>query len=368
MQSSSSVWDDFTIDTIAKVVRLTLLSPLFALGAPVIFVAQGLDIDSGLGQWVVVYALGVLALHIFIQLDRIWANKAWKTGVRGLMGERKIDWGAQIVLITGGASGIGKLLAETLALRHVRVIVLDKQEYKSEGDYSVASFPCDVSDFKAVARIAEEIKQKHGSPTVLVNCAGIVRGKTILAASESDIASTIGVNLTAHFWTVKAFLPAMIEAKAGHIVTIGSALGYMGVAQLSDYCATKSALMGFHEALRDELDTRYGAPLVRTTFVAPGQTRTALFGSLSGHTGLPYLGNFMFPWVGPHDVAKAIIEAINADESRYICIPFFSSVSWILRGMPSFMQSLARWMSQSAPAMQHFAPASIVSAEAKKSK
>lgn len=123
---------------------------------------------------------------------------------------------------------------------------------------NVYYFYCDVSDATQVSRVASQIVEKvnlispsypyyHtiltsvllitfqiGHPTILINIAGIVAGKTILDLSERDIRRGVDVNLLAHFWTVKAFLPEMVRRDHGHVVTMASALAFAGCPQAGE--------------------------------------------------------------------------------------------------------------------------------------
>ncbi|KAF9434836.1 hypothetical protein BGZ76_007346 [Entomortierella beljakovae] len=105
--------------------------------------------------------------------------------VRSQRRDGKVDWEDEIVLITGGASGIGCLLAESLAIRHITVVVLDVLPLKTALD--IDSYICDVSNPEDIARVAKEIREDVGEPTILVNNAGIVIGKSILDTSIQDI-------------------------------------------------------------------------------------------------------------------------------------------------------------------------------------
>ncbi|CAG8776887.1 6565_t:CDS:2, partial [Ambispora leptoticha] len=98
--------------------------------------------------------------------------------------------------------GIGGLLAETLALRHVSVVVLDVVPPEHENE-NIAFYECDVSDIDQVKSVAKKIVEDVGHPTILVNNAGIIRGKTILDEPEREIQKTIDVNLLSSFWTTK---------------------------------------------------------------------------------------------------------------------------------------------------------------------
>ena len=94
---------------------------------------------------------------------------------------------------------------------------------------------------------------------------------------DEKIIQTMRVNVLAHFWTVKAFLPAMMKAGSGHIVTIASLAAYVGISKLVDYSASKFAVRGFHEALTSELDALGYTNRIHTTCVCPGPIKTKLF-------------------------------------------------------------------------------------------
>ncbi|CAG8770909.1 6630_t:CDS:2, partial [Racocetra persica] len=117
-------------------------------------------------------------------------------------------------------------------------------------------------------------------------------------------------------------------------VTIASALGFIGIPQLADYCASKSALIGFHETLRRELDSRYDAKNIRTTLVCPGEIKTGMFEGVT--VRLP----FFTPSMPALDVVKPIITALDKNEGQDIILPFYVNVLTLLRSLPSFIQDL----------------------------
>ncbi|ORY52813.1 hypothetical protein BCR35DRAFT_337602, partial [Leucosporidium creatinivorum] len=213
-----------------------------------------------------------------------------------LFGEPALDWEEQIVVVTGGASGIGQVLVETLAVRGVTVVVLDKRPFVADWD-DVYSFECDLADSAQIDKVVAQIQKEVGHPTILINNAGVVQGKLLLDLTEADITNTFDVNVIAQFPLIKALLPAMLEQGTGHIVTVSSVFGLAGAAQLADYSASKHALMGLHESLRAELQHRYNDPPIRTTLVIPGQVRTPLFASVKPSS---HLVSFIAPIVEPH--------------------------------------------------------------------
>ncbi len=94
---------------------------------------------------------------------------------------------------------------------------------------------------------------KYGPVTILINNAGIVSGKKILDNKEQTIQKTFQVNAISHTITVKEFLPDMLKKNKGHIVSIASMAGIVGVPGLADYCGSKFAVFGVDESLRLEL-------------------------------------------------------------------------------------------------------------------
>lgn len=100
-----------------------------------------------------------------------------------------------------------------------------------------------------IAAVAREIRSKVGEPTILINNAGVVRGKTILETSDMDLRFTFDVNAFAHFRTVKEFLPYMVNRNHGMVVTVASWASWLTIPTLVDYGASKAAAMAFHEGL-----------------------------------------------------------------------------------------------------------------------
>jgi all-trans-retinol dehydrogenase (NAD+) len=224
----------------------------------------------------------------------------------------------KLILITGGSTGIGRLMCFDFAERGGRVVAwgLDPETLKAleeEGrrrGLFIKSMICDVSDREAVYRQAGVLTKEYGPVDVLVNNAGIVSGKPFLETPDEKMMQTMGVNILAHFWTCKAFLPSMLERNSGHIVTIASAAGIVGVRGLADYNASKFAAFGFDEALRMEL--RRLKSSVKTTIVCPFFINTGMFDGVK--TRFP----FLFPILKQEYAARRIVNAVVKDRSRLI--------------------------------------------------
>ena len=114
-------------------------------------------------------------------------------------------------------------------------------------------FKCDITNIKEIECISQQIISMVGNPTILINNAGILCGKYFTEMSLDEIQRTFKVNTFAHYYTVKQFLPHMLEENHGHIVSISSILGMDSVAGVADYGPSKSAATAFMHALRQEI-------------------------------------------------------------------------------------------------------------------
>jgi all-trans-retinol dehydrogenase (NAD+) len=239
----------------------------------------------------------------------------------------------KLILITGGANGIGRLMSMDFAGRGARVVVWDldgdslkaiEEESRGKG-FFVKGMICDVSDRAAVYRQAEMLERELGPVDILVNNAGVVSGTTLLNTPDEKIIRTMNVNTLASFWTCKAFLPAMIKRNSGHVVTVASAAGIIGVTGLADYCASKFAIFGLDEALRMELRSMKSA--IRTTVVCPFFINTGMFDGVK--TRFPLL----LPILEPSYAARRIVQAVLKKRKRLI-MPWLVNWVLILRCLP----------------------------------
>ncbi|MCZ7628753.1 MAG: SDR family oxidoreductase [Microthrixaceae bacterium] len=184
----------------------------------------------------------------------------------------------------------------------------------------------DVGDPEEVSAAAKELLARVGTVDVLVNNAGVVSGKPLLELSPAEVERTFRVNALANYWTTMALLPAMIRSDRGHIVTVASAAGLVGVARQTDYSASKHAAVGFDESLRVEL--AHTAPGIRTTVVCPFYVDTGMFEGVQ--TRVPLL----LPILREADVASRIVGAIEHDRARVVMPPMLYALP-LLRLLPA---------------------------------
>jgi len=345
-EDGSPIFDNLDLDLVVQVLSNTLFSPFFVFFVPVFYFFQGAKFSDQIFVFSSVYYV-VICFFWFVK----WYSKLYRNQGSLLFRPKPLDWSDQIVLITGGASGIGELLANTMAVRNVTVVVMDIKPIVTE-NYNIAYYKCDVSKWEEVQEVSQKIKEEIGEPTILVNNAGVVQGKLVVDLSAEDIQQTFGTNTLSQFYILKAFLPGLLKRKQGHIITMSSAMGMTGAAQMSDYCASKFAVIGLHESLRYELDKRYNCPGIRTTLVCAGHVLTPMFETVK-FPAFP-LFSFFCPSIHPVTVVKRIIVALDDQHSQTILLPFYTNFIPYIQHLPSFLRDLVQRISGADYAMETF--------------
>lgn len=171
----------------------------------------------------------------------------------------------------------------------------------------------------------------------MINNAAVCHGKSILDLSTDEIDESFRVNVLGAFYAVKQFLPGMIKAGRGSIITISSTLAHIGPKNLSDYSASKAALRQMHSSLTAELVPH--KDYIKTLLVTPGQINTPMF------AGVKTPNWFLAPVLEPVDVAKEIIAAIDSGDGGEICMPLYGNWIPALYLLPVGLQRVVRWAS-----------------------
>ncbi len=250
------------------------------------------------------------------------------------------------VLITGGSGGLGSGLAKKFLQDGASVILLDinleglrafKESFMNTAYYeNIDTYKADFTKREEVLNICDLVLQKHGYIDVLINSAGVVTGKTILDSTFEEIERTFNINTISHFWTIKKFLPIMKEKNSGHIITISSAAGIIGVPKLADYCASKFAAFGIDESLRMELFKEKSK--IKTTVVCPYYINTGMFKGVK--TRFP----FLLPILEPDKAVQKIYKGIKKGKTRII-FPALVYFTWFLRLFPTgFFDSVVHFL------------------------
>jgi len=203
------------------------------------------------------------------------------------------------VLITGAAMGMGKLYAQLAVQERAGAVVLwdiNQQaldetvaELEASGG-KVHSYVVDVSSREAIQAAAGQVRAGVGDVDILINNAGIVRGKFFWEHdSEKDIWLTMAINSVAPMYITREFIPAMIASPTdSRIVNIASAAGLVSTPRMSVYCSSKWAAIGWSDSLRLELE-QSGHENVKVTTVCPSYISTGMFEGAKGPLMTPIL-------------------------------------------------------------------------------
>ena len=190
------------------------------------------------------------------------------------------DFKDKVAAITGAASGMGRSLALELARRGCQVALSDvnmdglKQtaEMAAKHGVKVSLTQLDVSDRQAMVAWADQVVQDHGKVNLIFNNAGVALGAFVESVSPEDFQWIMGINFWGVVWGTQAFLPHLRRSGEGHVINTSSLFGLLASPTQGTYNASKFAVRGFTEALRQELDLQ--ACGVSATCVHPGGIRT----------------------------------------------------------------------------------------------
>ncbi|MBR5863123.1 MAG: SDR family oxidoreductase [Alistipes sp.] len=216
------------------------------------------------------------------------------------------------ILITGGASGIGRLMGRIALEKGARQLVIwdinqasiesTEQEFSTLGN--VKGYRIDISDSNAVVETFAKTTKECGNIDILINCAGIITSNRHFAEmSQQEIDRTIAINSVAPMTIALQALPPMLERNHGHICNIASAAGFIANPKMSVYAASKWAMIGWSDSLRVELQEAKSN--VHITTIAPYYINTGMFDGVRSR---------IIPILKPEWVAKRIIKAIESNK------------------------------------------------------
>ena len=217
------------------------------------------------------------------------------------------------VVITGASSGIGRAAALEFARRGANVVIAARRaelldeiaRLCRDRGVTCTTIVADISNRTDCKRLIDSA----GRIDILVNNAGFAIFEAIENAKPEDLEEMMRTNYFGAVWCTQAALPAMLARREGTIVNVASIAGMMGYARMGGYCATKFAMIGFSEALRDEVIDRG----VRVAMVCPGTVDTNFF--VKAERGKMPGASRLILAIKPERVAKAICN--SAEDGRY---------------------------------------------------
>ncbi|MCZ8519229.1 MULTISPECIES: SDR family NAD(P)-dependent oxidoreductase [Paenibacillus] len=221
-----------------------------------------------------------------------------------------MNWEGKIAVITGASSGLGALMAQKLAERGAVPVLMARSEAKlAETAKSIRGrhgiHVLDVTSSEEVRRVMEGVLAEYGRIDVLINNAGYGVFDRFVDAPLEEFEGMMDVNYMGTVRCTKAVLPAMLGQGSGHIVNIASMAGKIGSAKSSGYSATKHAVLGLTNSLRQEL---VGTG-VYLTAVNPGPIDTPFFDRADPGGG--YVKNIKWFMLKPEVVVDRMLRAIE---------------------------------------------------------
>lgn len=187
-----------------------------------------------------------------------------------------IDMKGKVALVTGGASGMGRITALRLAGRGAKVAIFDlnEQGLRETADQSdgITPFRCDISSLEDVENKLAEVETQLGPVDLLVHAAALMPSHKLAEHSHEGMEKLFRINYFGTTYMIRAVLPSMLARKSGRIIAFGSIAGIALVPKMGAYCATKAAVNAYIEVLQNEIRDSG----VRAHLVCPPAVNTPL--------------------------------------------------------------------------------------------
>lgn len=215
----------------------------------------------------------------------------------------------EVALVTGASRGIGAAIAAALAGAGATVVGTATSASGAEGISKALGshgrgIVLDIADEESVAAALDDIQKNEGSPTILVNNAGITRDNLLMRMKPDEWDDVLSTNLSGVFRLCKGCLRGMMKAKKGRIINIASVIGIMGNAGQSNYAAAKAGIIGFSKSLAREIGSRN----ITVNVVAPGFIDTDMTRVLPEDQREAMLGQIPLGRLGEgSDIANAVL-------------------------------------------------------------
>ncbi len=218
---------------------------------------------------------------------------------------------SKVVIVTGGAQGIGEAICRRLHESGARVVVADVDGEKARmvadklgpQDRSIA-VGVDVSNWESVQEMVNITMERFATIDVLVNNAGIARDNFLVRMKEKDWDDVLNVNLKGIFFCTKAILPIMIKKRSGRVINISSVVAIIGNPGQANYSAAKSGVIGLTKSTAREVASRG----ITINAIAPGFIETPMTEKLSSAAKEKFLQNIPLGRGGtPDDVSKVVL-------------------------------------------------------------
>ncbi len=228
----------------------------------------------------------------------------------------------RIALVTGASRGIGQAIADALGDDGCIVIGTATSDggaesisaHFSEKGMQGEGMKLDVTDPESVDAVVKAINDKYGTPTILVNNAGITRDNLLMRMKEDEWQAIMDTNLTSVYRVSKACLRGMMKAKFGRIINIASVVGASGNAGQTNYSAAKAGIFGFTKSLAQEVGSRG----ITVNSVAPGFIDTDMTRDLPEEQRQALLSAIPLARLGQPAEIAAVVAFLASDGAAYV--------------------------------------------------
>jgi 3-oxoacyl-[acyl-carrier protein] reductase len=231
----------------------------------------------------------------------------------------KIDLSNRVALVTGSTRGIGRSIAELLALCGAKVAVTGREQARAEDvagsiGASAKGFAADVADTAAVTKLVEDVEREFGSLDILVNNAGLTRDNIVMRLKDEDWDAVLDANLRGAFAAIRAASRGMLKRRWGRIINISSVVGLMGNKGQANYAASKAGLIALTKSVARELGSRN----ILVNAIAPGFIDTEMTAGMTEDARKLLTAQIPLERLGtPRDVA-AMVAFLASDHAAYV--------------------------------------------------
>ena len=254
------------------------------------------------------------------------------------MGREPKSLHGKVVALTGGARGIGKATATQLVRAGARVAIGDldvelARATAQELGSSVTAYELDVTSRESVARFLDAVEADVGPLDVMINNAGIMPLGAFLDESDGSAERQLDINVHGVIFGMKEALPRMLARGHGHVVNLASVAGKGGFPHAATYCATKHAVIGVSEAVRQELK----GTGIELTCILPAVVNTELGSGIEAGRAVKKLE--------PEEVAEAILGALREPKFEVFVPASTGTISKVMTLLPRRgREAIAHWL------------------------
>lgn len=221
---------------------------------------------------------------------------------------------ARSVLVTGGNRGIGRAIAERLLADGHMVAVTTRATSSGEAPAGALVVQCDITDAASIDSAFTKVEEAHGPVEVLVANAGTNKDTLLMRMKDDDFASVVDANLTGAFRLAKRANRAMLRAKFGRVIFIGSVVGLAGTAGQANYAASKAGLVGLARSIAREVGSRS----ITANVVAPGFIDTDMTAELPENVREQALAAIPAARYGRPEEVAGVVSWLAGEDAGYI--------------------------------------------------